>query len=120
MKGFALGDNKDVLIEHGEIQMVNGKYLTMQTIQTAWLTKKGEWFFDQDEGIERDLILGKKQVDEDTVRTILVDGLNQVDKNLVISDLQCNFDKQTRKLYVDVKVNNSQTGETLEIKDVWG
>ena len=120
MAGFALDDNGDLLIENGEIQMAHGKHLTMQTIQTVWLTKKNEWFFDLDEGVERDLIIGQKNVDEDTVIAILQDGLDQISDTLVIDYLQCSFDKVVRKLHVDVTVKDEETGETIEITDVWG
>ena len=61
MKGFALNNKGDVLIENKEIQLVHGTELTMQTIKSVLGTQKGEWFLNSDEGIDRNEILGKKR-----------------------------------------------------------
>ena len=61
MKGFALTDNNDVAIQNNEIQMINGVELTQQTIKTVLQTDKGEWFLNENEGIDFNAILGKKR-----------------------------------------------------------
>lgn len=116
MKGFAL-ENGDIVIKNGEIQMVHGKHLTMQTIKSVWQTKKGEWFFDWEEGIDRESIMGKKQVDEDTIWGVLQEGLTQIDTNLTLDSLACSFDKSTRLLSVSCVVRNIETNETYTIED---
>ncbi len=62
IKGFALDEHGDVLIESGAIQMVQGSELTKQTIKTVLGTKKGEWFLNWEEGINYNEILGKKRL----------------------------------------------------------
>ena len=59
MTGFQL-KNGDVLIEKNEIQMISGAELLCQTVKSVLNTNKGEWYFDEDEGIEFSNILGKK------------------------------------------------------------
>lgn len=67
MKGFALKDN-DILIMNNEIQLVDGSDLLAQTVQTVLNTNKGEWFLNEDEGINFWNILGKhKQTVESNV-----------------------------------------------------
>ena len=61
MKGFALNEQGDLLIENGAIQMAHGTELTKQTIKTVLGTQKGEWFLNWDEGINHNEILGKKR-----------------------------------------------------------
>ena len=63
MKGFALNEQGDLLIENGVIQMVHGAELTMQTIKSVLGTQKGEWFLNWEEGINHREILGKKRYD---------------------------------------------------------
>lgn len=58
MKGFML-ENGDLSITNGEIDIVEGAELTAQTIQQVLSTNKGEWFFNENEGIDFDVILGK-------------------------------------------------------------
>lgn len=62
MKGFALNEQGDVIIQNGEIQMVYGANLTAQTVRSVLSTQKGEWFLDSNEGINLNNILGKKAV----------------------------------------------------------
>ncbi len=61
MKTFALDERGDLLIENGEIQMITESDVTAQKIKTVLGIQKGEWFFNEDEGINRDAILGKKK-----------------------------------------------------------
>lgn len=61
IKGFALDDKGDLIIENGDIQMVHGAELTKQTIKTVLGTQKGEWFLNWEEGINYNEILGKKR-----------------------------------------------------------
>ena len=61
IKGFALNEHGDVLIESGAIRMVQGAELTKQTIKSVLGTQKGEWFLNWEEGINHNAILGKKR-----------------------------------------------------------
>lgn len=61
IKGFALDDKGDLIIENGDIQMAHGAELTKQTIKTVLGTQKGEWFLNWEEGINHNEILGKKR-----------------------------------------------------------
>lgn len=61
MEGFML-TNGDLSITNGVIDMVSGSELTAQTIQQVLSTNKGEWLFNQDEGIDFDAILGKHRI----------------------------------------------------------
>lgn len=115
MKGFLLDASGDIVIQNNEIQMAYGLELTMQTIKSVLLTKTGEWFLDWDEGIDRDLILGQKQVDNEAVKFVVQEGLSQVDENLIIDKLSCDYDKTTRKLFVSCSVKNRNSGETFNV-----
>ncbi len=61
MKGFALNEQGDLMIENGAIQMVHGAELTTQNIKTVLGTQKGEWFLNWEEGIDHTEILGKRR-----------------------------------------------------------
>lgn len=47
-----------------QIEMVEGAELTCQKIKTVLGTNKGEWFFDEEEGINFKNILGKKRLNK--------------------------------------------------------
>ena len=115
MKGFALNERGDVLIENGVVQMVHGDDLTKQTIKTVLDTQKGEWFLNWDEGINHNEILGKRSVEDDVIKAEMQDGVSQVDENLVVSDLETDFDSRTRKLQIHFTAANRETAENIEI-----
>ena len=52
MKGFALDNNGDVIIEKNKIKMIDGVDLINQTVKTVLGTNKTEWFLNVDGGIE--------------------------------------------------------------------
>lgn len=60
MKGFALDEHGDIVIQNGEIQLLHGSSLTAQTVKSVLGTQKGEWFLNINEGINHRNILGKK------------------------------------------------------------
>ena len=54
--------NGDLSITNNEIDIIEGGALKAQTIQQVLSTNKGEWFFNANEGIDFDNILGKQRV----------------------------------------------------------
>lgn len=60
MKGFALDEKGDLIIENNEIVMVNGNDLLKQNVKSVLSTNKGEWSLNVEEGINFNNILGKQ------------------------------------------------------------
>lgn len=99
MNGFAMDADGDVLIENGDISIVAGDSLLQQKIQTVLRTNLGEWFFDWDQGIDFDNLLGKG-VTEELVRHEVQRGLAQVDSTLTITEFTFEADERDRKARV--------------------
>ena len=59
-------------------------------------------------------------VENDVIRAELQDGISQVDENLTIDEFESSFDKSTRKLKVHITVRESESGETMELSEIWG
>lgn len=95
MKGFALDEKGDVILKNGEIQMVEGLDLTMQTCRTVIGTNKGEWFLDGQEGIRFDHILIKNP-NYALVRDEIQSGLYQVDETMRITEMKHSLTKDRR------------------------
>ena len=57
-------------------------------------------------------------VDNEILKAEFQDGLSQVDDNLVITELDSVFDKETRTLRTFFKAVNKETDETIEINNV--
>lgn len=88
--------------------MVDGNELLRQKVQEVINTNKGEWFFDWEQGIEYENVLGKN-VSEDAVMLEIENGLKQVDEELYITDFS--LTKSGRKLTVEFTAAN-ETAQT--------
>ena len=72
MKGFKLDQNGDVVINDNQIQTVSDIELIAQTIKQVINTNLGEWFGDEEEGIDYSVILTKNpnyELIKDTINT---------------------------------------------------
>ena len=58
-------------------------------------------------------------VEDEVVKSVIQDGLSQVDENLIIDEFDCAFDATARKLRTHVKAVNKETAETIEIDSVF-
>lgn len=111
MKGFALDENGDVLIENNEISIVTGAHLVQQKVRTVLMTNLREWFFDWDEGINRDNLLGKG-TSEELARYEVERGLRQVDETFTITEFDYSEDMTTRTAKIIFK---AQTESGVEV-----
>lgn len=72
MKGFKLDHNGDVVVQDGDIAIVQDIELVAQTVQQVIGTNLGEWFGDKEEGIDYYVILTKNpnyELIQDTINT---------------------------------------------------
>lgn len=83
MKSFALDEAGDLCLKNGDIEMNDGAALLRQTARTLLGTNRGEWFLDEDEGLDFGLVLGKA-VPEGRLRDEVQKELLKLDENLVI------------------------------------
>lgn len=120
MKCFSLNSEHDVDIKNGVIQLVEGKELLLQTAESTVNTKIGEWFLNHDVGIDFSVLLGKNVLkDEDAIRSSILAGLQQVDSTFQIDTFTVDFNRSNRKLTVK-STASTESGETIELSDVWG
>lgn len=117
MKGFALDQNGDVLIENNQISIANGNSLLQQKVWSVLRTNLGEWFFNWDEGVDFDNLLGKG-INEELVRYEIERGLLQVDSTFTITEFTYNADRIERKSVVYFKAH-TQNGEEVGGEIEW-
>ena len=114
MKGFALDEKGDLIIENNEIVMVNGNDLLKQNVKSVLSTNKGEWSLNVDEGIDFTNILGKQSSNsEEIIKDEIQAGLASIDGSMIINEFSCKTDSVTRKLIVSFTASND-SGETVE------
>lgn len=111
MRGFRVSDGDVVITDH-EIEYTEGNDLLSQTISSVLSTNRGEWLFDEEEGIEFNNIIATKEIDEDVIKSEIEQGISQVDDNINIDSFSCEFDRKTRQLNVHFTAK-AQSGETI-------
>lgn len=102
MKSFALDANGDLLIENNEISMAVGDGLLQQKVWTVLRTNLKEWFFDWEQGVDFNNLLGK-ETDADLVRHEIERALAQVDETFRITEYTYSADRAQRRATVTFK-----------------
>lgn len=119
MKSFSLNENHDIDIKNNEIQLTEGSELVRQTVECTLNTKAGEWFLNDELGIDFNAILGKGIPDDETVKNVVLEGLRQVDETFRIDDFETAYNSKTRKLTVNFTAS-TDSGRVITISDIWG
>lgn len=117
MKGFKLTAEGDLSLTDGKIDMIDGIDLTAQTVKTVTSTNKGEWWLNENEGIQFFYILGKG-VTEDVVRSECQNAARQVDMNLQIDEFDYTVNPVTRKAKVKYTII-ADNGEAISSENSW-
>lgn len=110
MKGFALDSRGDLLIENGQISLAVGDSLLQQKVWTVLRTNLKEWFFDWEQGIDFNNILGKG-VGEELARYEIERGLHQVDSTFTITEFAYTVDRTARKATVTFRAHTANGEE---------
>ena len=58
-------------------------------------------------------------IEDEIVKSVMQDGIEQVSENLVIDGFECAFEKDNRKLRVHFAAKNKESGEKTEINLVY-
>lgn len=118
MKALALTTDGDLLMEHGQLQEVEGTDEIIQRFRQILRTNKGEWFLNPDEGVDY-MVFWQKQPNDEEIRLALEDVANQVPEIDRLENIQIDFDRQRRVLTVSFMVVLT-TGEEVELEEVFG
>lgn len=128
MRGFKLNGNGDIVIglksgntispSGNQIQMVEGNELIAQKILIALGTNKGEWFWNEELGIDFDMVIGKG-IAEEMIQSQIEQGIRQVDESMFLSDFTVDFDNKHRTATVNFTVENNG-GKIAKFEKVYG
>lgn len=115
--GIAIDEHGDMVIENNDINIVTGNELLRQKVWTVLRTNLKEWFFDWDQGIDFNNLLGKG-VNEELVRYEIERGLAQVDETFSITEFTYEVDRAARKATVIFKAQ-TESGEKVGGEYTW-
>lgn len=117
MKSFKLDKFGDVVITDNKIELVEGIDLLIQTLKQVLNTNLGEWFNDEDEGIDYHVILTKNpnyELIQDTINTAVQQVADSQDVNLETDNFT--FETKGRDLAITFTLTvNGEDSTTVDI-----
>lgn len=87
MKDILVDAYGDIVIDNNDLKYVEDANLIRQKVKLTLSTNKGEWLFNKNEGIDFFAMLTKNPNEEQVYDTI-IDGIRQVDENIMIQDYE--------------------------------
>lgn len=117
MMDFALDANGDLLIENNTISMVVGAELLRQKVWTILHTNLQEWFFDWEQGIDFDNLLGKG-TNAELARFEIERGLAQVDETFTITEFEYAENRRQRTAKIVFRAQ-TESGEEVGGEYTW-
>ena len=117
MMDFALDVNGDLLIENNTISMVVGAELLRQKVWTILHTNLQEWYFDWEQGIEFDNLLGKG-TNAELARFEIERGLAQVDETFTITEFEYAENRRQRTAKIVFRAQ-TESGEEVGGEYTW-
>lgn len=113
MKTFKLDQYGDVVITNNKIEYVEGIELIAQTVRQVIGTNLGEWFNDEEEGIDRYVILTKNpnyDLIQDTINTAVQQVADSLEVKLEADNFT--FNLQGRSLTISFVLTANKTDST--------
>lgn len=96
----------DLVIKDGTFATVEGDNDLTQSVEHTLRTAKGEWFLDEEHGLERDAILGKF-LNEEEATDAIIEAVTQDDRIASVEGIAYTFDKATRTIGVTMTLRKA-------------
>lgn len=113
MKGFAIDQYGDVIIENNDVRLAYDTGLLIQKIRQVLSTNRGEWWLDPKEGIPVQKVL-KKNPNPALIRDYVRSAIAQVDKSLEMT--RCDTAAEGRTLKISFSVSGDSSTGTVEME----
>lgn len=111
MVGFKLDEKGDVVIENNAITTVSDKELVSQTVRQVLKTNIGEWWLNENEGIDFKSIFCKNP-NYEQIEDNIKNGLLQIDETFELLTFECST--KNRKLIINFTARN-ENGMEIEV-----
>ncbi|MED4977229.1 DUF2634 domain-containing protein [Heyndrickxia faecalis] len=106
----------DIVIENGEVVMVDGDEELVQSIRMLLQTRKGEFFLEPEHGLSFDNIIGK-EANQDETHDDIVEAISQEDRIESVEKIDFNDDNKARIRSISVELQKAD-GNALNIEGV--
>lgn len=107
----------DLVMQNGEIVMVDSDAELAQSVESILKTRQGEFFMDTEFGLNRDNLLGK-QADQDAAHDDVVEAVAQEPRIATVDTITFTDDRTARTRTVSLSMTKADDGETISIENV--
>lgn len=108
--------NGDIVIENGEWVWVEGDQELAQSIESELMTRRGEFFLEEDFGLRHENLFGK-HTNEHALRDDLVEAISHEERVQSVRDIFIVDDKKNRHRTVHLTIEK-ENNEIIQINDV--
>lgn len=102
----------DIVIENGELVVIDGEAEEAQCIERVLTTNQGEWFLNTLHGMDYTQIFAKP-FDEDRARLSIIEAIHQDPRVESVEEIEFQVDRAKRHMTVHVQVKMI-SGNTIE------
>lgn len=114
MKGFALDNHGDVIIEGNDVKLAYGTEHLVQKIRQVLSTNRGEWWLDEKEGVPVQKIL-TKDPNLAMVCDYVRSAVAQADSTLQLTKCEVGANGRTLKISFEAAGKNGATRAEMEV-----
>lgn len=114
MKGFAIDNHGDVIIENSDVKLAYDTELLIQKIRQVLSTNRGEWWLDRKEGIPVQKVL-KKNPNKAVIRDYVRNAVAQVDKTLQLTYCDIAIERRLLKIMFEVTDQSRTVKAEMEV-----
>lgn len=116
MKAFKLDENGDLVRENGTFVRIEGDEELAQQIRMAIQTDKGEWFLDEEEGMDREPLFAKV-FNEEEAKDSIMESVVDISEPVIFEEIIFKRDTKNRVMTVDLLIRK-EDGETFPVEGV--
>lgn len=116
MKTFKLDHNGDIVFKDKKIELVHDNEMVKQTIKQVLNTNLGEWFYDEEEGIDYSIILTKNpnyDLIQDTINTAVQQVADMLSVDIETDNF--NFEVVGRELTINFELTIGTDRDSMEL-----
>ena len=111
MKGRALDNSNDIIINHGVVQLVESSAEAIQNVRSVLLYYLGEWFLSTNTGVPYFQEIFKKPADLAKIESILKTEIIQSHEIKSLESFSLDYDSNTRLLSADFSATTEEGTE---------
>lgn len=116
MRAFELSDKGDLIFNGTELVMTEGLHQIAQEMELSVGTAKGEWFLDEDEGMDYSSLYDQRPFNKDEFRNDAIESLDGTTQPLIVTELLIGK-PIGRSVKVELKAE-TEDGELIQINDL--